>query len=373
MISEQGADFQNHPASLTKMMTLYLVFEALAQGRIRLDTEFTVSDYAASQPPTKLGLEPGETITVHDLIFGMITRSANDAAMVVAEGLGGSEEAFVQRMNAKARALGMTRTFFDNPSGLPDPLQESTARDLAKLARALYRDFPDRYAYFSTEEFEFRGEIVRNHNHLMEHFAGMDGIKTGYVHASGFNLAASAVRDGRRLIGVVLGGRSPGLRDDFMAGLLNQAFEQTTSDPIAALAEATDNAESRSYIQRSNPVVRGLPSIAANQAAEPAPRLRASEETLSREPRGENHWGIQLGAFAARPAAVRAVKQAIAKVTLLKGKLIEVLAPSRLDKFYRARIVNFTAHDAEHACELLRHHRAACSVVSPTNVHVAAR
>jgi len=373
VISQQGADLQNHPASLTKMMTLYLLFEALAQGRIRLDTEFTVSEYAASQPPTKLGLEPGETITVHDLIFGMITRSANDAAMVAAEGLGGSEEEFVARMDAKARMLGMTHTYFHNPSGLPDPLQESTARDLAKLARALYRDFPDRYAYFSTEEFEFRGAIVRNHNHLMEHFPGMDGIKTGYVHASGFNLAASAVRDGRRLIGIVLGGRSPGLRDDVMADLLNQAFGQGTNDPIAALAEATDSAEAQSFMQRTNPVVRSLSPIAATQAAEPAPRLRPSEETLSRESRSESHWSIQIGAFVQRLAAVHAVKAAVVKVKALRGKVVEVLAPTRIDRFYRARIVNFTAREAERACELLRRERTACSVVPSGTVHVATR
>jgi len=372
VLVQDGADVQNHPASLTKMMTLYLVFEALAQGRIRLDTQYLVSANASEQSPTKLGVEPGESITVHDLIFGMITRSANDAAVVAAEGLAGNEDAFVERMNAKARALGMTHTVFRNPSGLPDPEQVTTARDLVKLARALYHDFPDRYPYFSTEEFVFRGAILRNHNHLMEHFPGMDGIKTGYVRASGFNLAASAVRDGRRVIGVVLGGQSPAARDEVMASLLNQAFGQQANDPVLALNEATDNAEARSFIERgSGPILNSLAPIASAQAAEPAPKLRSGDTALSREPHGETHWGIQIGAFAERPAALRAVKSAFDKLASLKNKVVEILAPTRLDRLYRARIVNFTAKEAERACEELRERHTACSVVPTGAVHVA--
>jgi len=373
VLSEDNADLSNHPASLTKMMTLYLVFEALAQGKIRLETQFTVSDYASGQSPTKLGLLPGESITVHDLIFGMITRSANDAAMVAAEGLAGSDDAFVQRMNAKARQLGMARTFFRNPSGLPDPAQVTTARDLSKLARALYRDFPDRYAYFATEEFEFRGSIVRNHNHLMSRFAGMDGIKTGYVNASGFNLAASAVRDGRRLIGVVLGGRTAVTRDDAMAALLNRAFGQG-GDPIAALASATDNAEARSFAQRSSPILRSLAPIASAQAAEtPMPKLRAGETALAREPRSEQRWSIQIGAFSQRGAALRAAQAAVEKLASIRGKMVEVLSPSRFDRLYRARILSFTAHEAERACGLLHRLHIACAPVPPGTVHVASR
>src|SRR5579863_3973552 len=224
VVSEHNADVQNYPASLTKMMTLYMAFEALEQRKIRLDQRFPVSAFAAQQAPSRLGLVPGETVSVRDLVLGLITKSANDAAVVMAEGLAGSEEAFAERMTIKALKLGMTNTTYYNASGLPNPGQLTTARDLVRLARALYRDFPREYAWFATEEFTYNGITHHNHNHLMSAFEGMDGIKTGYIRASGFNLAASAVRDNRRLIGVVMGGASARMRDLEMAQLLNDGF-----------------------------------------------------------------------------------------------------------------------------------------------------
>src|SRR5579863_7273385 len=246
VLTEQNADALTYPASLTKMMTLYLTFEALNQGRIRLDQRFYVSPEAASRAPTKLGLTPGDSVSVHDLILGIVTKSANDAASVLAEGLGGTEANFVQYMNWKARQLGMQQTWYHNASGLPDPEQRTTARDVARLALALYHQFPREYRYFSTREFDFRGEIVRGHNHLLDSYAGADGIKTGFVNASGFNLAASAVRNGHRQIGVILGGRSWRSRDQEMTSLLDQGFAilaagrpiQTGYAPLVATAAA---------------------------------------------------------------------------------------------------------------------------------------
>src|SRR5437870_5865859 len=202
VLSEQNADVQTYPASLTKMMTLYLAFEALNQGRIRLDQPLPVSDDAANRAPSKLALTPGDSVPVHDLILGIVTKSANDAAAVLAEGLAGNEANFARYMTWKARQLGMQNTWYQNASGLPNPDQRTTARDVARLALALYHQFPREYRYFATQEFDFRGQTVHTHNHLLEWYPGLDGIKTGFVNASGFNLAASAVRDGHRLIGV---------------------------------------------------------------------------------------------------------------------------------------------------------------------------
>src|SRR6201994_610569 len=226
VLSEMNADAITYPASLTKMMTLYLTFEALNSGRLRLDQYLPVSSEAASKSPTKLHLVPGDSVQVHDLILGIVTKPANDAAAVLAEGLAGSEPAFADRMTAKARQLGMTNTVYRNASGLPDPEQRTTARDVAQLALALYNDFPREYRYFATREFFFRGRVILTHNHLLDWYEGADGIKTGYIGASGFNLAASAVRNGHRLIGVVMGGASAGSRDREMAALLAQGFSE---------------------------------------------------------------------------------------------------------------------------------------------------
>src|SRR5262249_19863335 len=226
VLSQENPDAITYPASLTKMMTLYLTFEALNAGRLRLDQYLPVSYAAASRSPTKLGLRPGESIAVQDLILGLVTRSANDAACVLAEGLAGSEPAFAEYMTSQARTLGMTRTVYRNASGLPDSDQYTTARDQAQLAVALYRDFPKEYRYFATREFYFRGSTIHNHNHLLDWYEGADGIKTGYTGASGFNLAASAVGNGHGLMGVIMGGPSAGTRDGEMAALLDRGFQE---------------------------------------------------------------------------------------------------------------------------------------------------
>ncbi|WP_109123804.1 D-alanyl-D-alanine carboxypeptidase family protein [Dyella sp. C11] len=240
VITAVNADEPNHPASLAKMMTLYLAFQAVQNGTLKMDQELAVSSWAANKAPTKLDLRNGQTITVEDCVLGMITKSANDAATVVAEGLGGSEGHFVEMMNAQAQLLGMSNTHFANASGLPSPEDSTTARDMSKLAMALYHDFPQYSHYFSTKEFMFRGQLVRGHNNLMDKYPGMDGLKTGFTNAAGFNLASTAVKDGRRLFSVVMGGRTASVRDKLMARLLDDGFENQETPPelVAQAGEA---------------------------------------------------------------------------------------------------------------------------------------
>ena len=216
------ADARRHPASLTKMMTLYLLFEALEDGRLSDNTALAVSAKAARQPASRMGLRTGSTIRVGDAVTAIAVRSANDVAMVVAERLAGSEAAFAGMMNARARALGMHATHFTNATGLPDPAQVTTARDMVVLARALQTHFPGRYRVFSTRQFTYKGRRYRSTNELLGKVAGMDGIKTGFIRASGYNLAASVRRGGRRIIVVVMGGPSGAARNAQVAALIEE-------------------------------------------------------------------------------------------------------------------------------------------------------
>ncbi|GAB1715940.1 MAG: Serine-type D-Ala-D-Ala carboxypeptidase [Nitrobacter sp.] len=256
-LSATNPDSLRHPASLTKMMTLYLLFERLDAGKISLDTEMPVSAHAAAQDPTKLGLRPGQTIRVEDAIKGLVTKSANDAAVVIAEAIGGDEDDFARMMTRKARALGMTRTVYRNASGLPDDDQVTTARDQATLGRALQDRFPRYYRYFATTSFMFRGHIVRGHNHLLGSVDGVDGIKTGYIRSSGFNLVTNLRRGNRHLVGVVMGGRSSGARDATMRTLLAENLDKAaTRRTVAAITEnnmADANAKVAEDQARSRP------------------------------------------------------------------------------------------------------------------------
>lgn len=224
VLSQENADRSLHPASLTKMMTMLMVFEALERGKISNKTKLVASSRSSSAPPSRAGLKAGDTITVYEALRTMATKSANDVAVTVAENLGGSEARFVQMMNLKARELGMNNTYFVNASGLHDNQQVSTARDMSRLAKHLIDRYPQYYPIFGLRSYQYHGKNFQNHNHLMKTYAGMDGIKTGYVTASGFNLVASAKRKGVRLIGVVMGGPSTNIRNTQMAALLDQGF-----------------------------------------------------------------------------------------------------------------------------------------------------
>ena len=222
----EDAESRRHPASLTKLMTLYLLFEEVKAGRLSLDTPLRVSAHAARMPASKLGLKRGESIKVRDAIYAICVRSANDVAVVVAEAIGGSESAFAGRMNQKARALGLTSTYFRNATGLPDKRQVTTARDIAVLARALQTDFPERYGYFGTERFTWKGRTLKSTNQLLGALPGVDGMKTGYIRMSGYNLVASAKRNGKRIIVVVLGEKTGSARNGHVAALIDQYLPQ---------------------------------------------------------------------------------------------------------------------------------------------------
>lgn len=241
VLHASNADAQRHPASVTKVMTLYLLFEQLEKGRFNLDSPLRVSANAASQAPSKLGLAAGETIRVEDAIKALVTKSANDIAVTVAENVGGSEDNFAEMMTRKARALGMSRTTFVNASGLPDREQVTTARDLVTLGRAIQDRFPKYYAYFGTRSFEYDGYAYRNHNKLLGRVEGVDGIKTGYTRMSGFNLLTSAKADGRHIVAVVLGGRSGRARDAQMASLVDTHLERAYAGARIAPAIAENN------------------------------------------------------------------------------------------------------------------------------------
>lgn len=234
VLSAASADEPRYPASLTKMMTLYLLFDALRDRRVTLDQQVPVSPWAASMSPTKLGLVPGTFITVEQAILGLVTKSANDAAAALGEMLGGDEERFAQMMTLRARALGMTNTTFRNASGLPDPDQMTTARDMAVLARHLVQDHPAYYRYFSAPSFVFHGRLIPNHQHMLQTYPGADGLKTGYIRDSGFNLVTSAVHGDTRLIGVVLGAGNSGERDQHMAALLDAGFDRAGAPMLLA-------------------------------------------------------------------------------------------------------------------------------------------
>jgi D-alanyl-D-alanine carboxypeptidase len=317
VLYEANADKRNYPASLTKMMTLYLVFEALERKELELHTPMHVSSTAAAQPPTKLGLAAGQTIAVKDAIQAIAVKSANDMAVVVAEHLGGSESAFAHAMTRKARQLGMHRTVFRNASGLPNPKQVSTARDMATLARALMDNYPQYYHFFSKPSFRYAGHFHHNHNRLLGEYAGLDGIKTGYIRASGFNLVASAERGGRRLIGVVFGGQTAASRNQHMRALLDQGF-----------GEAKSTVLTRHW--------------------------------------SEGAWGIQVGTFSEKGPAIKTARSASRHVQgIAPNALVRVEETRRKGgkKRYSALLLNTGRDEAEQACHLLAKKKFRCQVV----------
>ncbi len=237
----RNEDELRHPASVTKVMTLYLLFEQLEKGRLRLDTPLMISSHAAAQAPSKLGLAPGQTITVENAIKALVTKSANDIACAIAENIGGNEHTFAQIMTNKAHSLGMAQTHYENASGLPDPDQVTTARDLSILGRAIQERFPKYYKYFSTHVFAYNGTLHRNHNHLLGRVEGMDGIKTGYTRASGFNLLTSVRRGHHHIVAVVMGGVSAGSRDAIMAGLIEKHIGEGSSIRSASAITEDNN------------------------------------------------------------------------------------------------------------------------------------
>lgn len=402
-----NADLPSHPASLTKMMTLYLLFDALEQGKVHLGDRMPVSRHASVQIPSKLGLTPGQTLSVQDAILGLVTKSANDAAVVVAEYLGGSEPAFAAMMTKKAHDLGMRSTVFRNASGVPNPGQISTPRDMAILARALIRNHAKEYHYFSTREFDWGGQVIPTHNHILSMYDGADGIKTGFINTSGFNLVASAKRDGHRLIGVIFGGRTARARDLQMVALLDSGFAHVPAGPrletAAAAAAAEENAgaagraapasEDEAEDADVHAVMKamsdGKPTPAAQTVAAPAATMRSADADepevaaakpvhrrarVARAEAEESPWGIQLGAFRQRALAEETAQATAERLGNLAADAKVSIASLRHahHMLYRARLVGLSEGAAERACHLLHHGHALCKVIN-AGTSVAAR
>jgi D-alanyl-D-alanine carboxypeptidase len=350
-------DTRNYPASLTKMMTLYMAFDAIGKGRLKMGQQLPVSARAAAARPSKLGLTAGSTISAHDAIMAMMTKSANDAAVVVAEAIGGTEHKFSEMMTRKARELGMNRTNFRNASGLPNRRQLSTARDMAVLAKHLLTDFPERYRLFSTTEFEFDGRVYRNHNALLESYPGVDGLKTGYTHASGYNLVVSAKRDGHRVVGVIFGGQSSVARNSRMERLLDTAFADLNvpapgKAPTMQVASADTGADAAT----------GEIVMARNDA------LHKPETPAVQSTGRKAGWGIQVGAFTddapARKAATTAARN-LTKTARKSAQVVVTQVQQGEETIYRARLVGLSRNTATEACRRLQSRKLSCVPVPP--------
>ena len=412
-------DGPRRPASLTKMMTLYVLFQDLKAGRIKLSTQLKVSARAASMAPSKLDLKPGSTISVEDAIKGLVTRSANDVACAIAENLGGTESNYAARMTRVAHSIGMTKSNFANASGLPNPMQITTARDMATLGLRLMRDFPQYYPYFRIQEFVYQGRIIRTHNALVGNFEGTDGIKTGYVAASGYNLVTSTKRGDKRLVGVVLGGRSTSSRNAFMMRMFEKLFAKASDGTMIAALPGTSagtinplsNLKTASTDKATEPNI-GTDDMAAAAAAAAAGPVDPSgdEEDQSAladtatqvsqpkvlqanlEPTGPitdkilpfkvkstsdapvsmagilaTSWKIQIGAFPDKNLAE-------AKLTAMRGSAVPGLADKQsytmvfqqgTKIYYRARFAGFDETSAKQACAVIKKQGGNCTEVSP--------
>jgi D-alanyl-D-alanine carboxypeptidase len=330
VLREVSADAPRHPASLTKIMTLYLLFERLEDGTLKLETPLPVSTRAALQNPTKLGLKANQTINVEDAIKGLVTKSANDAAVVVAEAIGGSEDEFAKLMTLKAAALGMTGTTYVNASGLPAEAQITTARDQAVLGRAIQHRFPVYYQYFATPSFRYKGAEMRNHNNLLGQVKGVDGIKTGYTEASGYNLTSSVRRDDKHIVAVVLGGTSNGARDARMRQLIEQHISQASTQrtaPIIVETNGQDSAQQDSAQQdsahRDSPRQDGARVVAVAPATPDAAVASAQADPVP-VPRPRLQ-AARLAATASKQAANAAAPRARRQRTTAKASAVSVL------------------------------------------------
>ncbi|MCK2185170.1 D-alanyl-D-alanine carboxypeptidase family protein [Halomonas getboli] len=419
----ENADAPRYPASLTKMMTLYLLFEALDGRSMSLGQPLPVSRAAAAMPATKLYLKPGESIPVEKAIESLIVTSANDVAVVVAEALGGSERHFAEMMTREARELGMRHTVFRNASGLPDNAQVTTARDMAILARRLMLDFPEYYHYFSLQQFTWRGRVHRGHNRLLANYPGADGLKTGFIRASGFNVATSAVHNGRRMLSVVMGGFTAASRDEHMADLLNRGFTRASladghgwlarteisneklmalpgrtlppagqrlasrdgsASASAAFSASASPSSTSSATRTPEPASASAPGPVVQEIAAPspdetivaaAPSVDATADgaggqggdplrtLIDRDDAVGGDWGVQVGAFSDADHARRLADRAAARLaTEMADARVEVPWAENAG-VYRARLVDLGERQARNACQRLQSQGMDCMVV----------
>ena len=355
----ENPDSPRHPASITKVMTLYLLFEQLERGKMSLQSELKVSAFAQRQAPSKLGVSSGETISAEDAIKAIVTRSANDVAVVIAENIGGSEANFAQLMTKKARALGMMHTVYRNASGLPDPGQITTARDLAILGRAIQSRFPQYYPYFAMKGFSYDGDYIGNHNKLLGRIEGVDGIKTGFTRTSGFNLLTSAKLDGRHIVAVVMGGRTGAQRDNQMARLVETYLPRaTTGGSLPVVAEADrDNAPlTTGSVSHKDPV-------STKAAAQTLTRVTAQakpQSNLQAPPSAS--WKVLVGqAHSAKEAQALALKaREKSKGVLAKASPSTTSAIVHHKTIYKAQFTGLSQQDAASACKYLKSTGLAC-------------
>ncbi len=414
ILHQENANKRLHPASLTKLMTLLMVFDAIDHGALRLNDRVYISKHAASMIPSKLGLEPGSSIKVKDAIYALVTKSANDVAVALGEKLGGSESKFALMMTRKARTLGMTRTRFRNASGLHDPSQVSTARDMSRLAQAMLTRYKRHYHYFSKRTFSYQGKTYKSHNKLMDTYAGMDGMKTGYIKASGFNLVSSAVRHDRRLIGVVFGGKTGKSRNAIMERLMDRGFAKVGNIAIAknkipvpsrkpaqgiefAALKKIKPAQTQSTLPKEtkpltlasrwdmldssredsmfnkmigqgdyditvrNRIETGLIAISAHlgetiPSNNAMPQAQMTKLAALHAKRDQGQWAIQIGAFTTRERADRALTEGLKQLpsSLQHGKT--TVAPTKTGQgwIFRSRLHGYSKQAAHEACSFLK-------------------
>lgn len=404
ILEQEDAHGIRHPASLTKMMTLYMAFEALRSGRLTLQTKMTTSGKASRQAPSKFGLLPGEQITVYQAIMGLVTKSANDAAVVLAEHLAGSEESFARQMTQKAHSLGMKKTIFKNASGLPNPAQVTSAYDMAILSRALYRDFPQQYKYFKNHSFTHKGTVHRNHNHLLGKVDGLDGIKTGFISASGFNLAASAVRYDAaqrpcRLITIVLGGPNRHWRDRRVTELLEANFQKMGLSDVAAQppkvtqlvmqtpAPKSMISEERTIVAKPAVESKDIDEMANTSAAfnqlleavvsqdfpvdvasgsKPVswvvPAASAATTGAGKKKKENYQHTVQIGAYRNKQTASRYAQQA--KAVLGVGQTRTIQTHKGKKKLVAAQVTALSESQAKNLCHKLRKKGQQCTVLN---------
>ncbi len=384
VLHESRADASRYPASLTKMMTLYMLFEAMQKGKKTLESKMKVSSRAASMPQTNIRLRTGDTISVRQAILALIVRSANDVAVVVAESLGDSEIKFGRMMTDKARQLGMLSTTFYNASGLPNHQQKTTARDMVILSGRLQKDFPQYYHYFSTQSFKYKGTTYTSHNRMVRNTKGVDGMKTGYIRASGFNVATSAKRGNRRVFAVVMGGRAAATRDRHMASLLDRTFANMKSNKRHTHVSSVVNLRFGIAV----PVPRSKPGSRSFQlvpASKPTANLEAMPQPVSQSEEKASHvvmdavqseerdktqkvamvdssrWAVQIGTFLAYDRAH--TQSQVASFIIAAGDVVITEVETNDRKLYRARLEGLHEAQAHTACQSLVRQGMECLVV----------
>ena len=348
VLHAENADQPSYPASLTKMMTLYMTFDALDKGLLKKDQQLVISQKAASQPASKLGLRAGDKMSVEKAILALVTKSANDVATVLSENLATSEKDFADMMTQVAKELGMKSTLFKNASGLGNQTQISTARDMAILALGLLKHFPQHYHYFSTRSFTYQGKKFYTHNHILDMYPGADGFKTGYIRASGYNLVASAHKTNQRVIGVLLGGNSAAGRDKEMAYLLDYGFlklkeggtkmaqKSPTYSTWKQASSVEEKTEQHAYMISDVPVV------------------------------DKEKWGIQIGAFTSKEAAYKTANMTQHRFSLLENAKPFVMKIDQNGRaLYRSRLMDLNKIQAHQACDSLQAHGTDCFIVKP--------